>query len=256
MLEEDFSQLDDDFITLWSNKILTNNTSKIMPPLKQLAEQGQINAVQSYYLLKKDDEKSEIIDSIVDSYYGDTFNEALAIANKLYSESKKELKEIKNQILRSCDLDRKYKQKFYETHYLEEDSDSPYEEELNRLLELYRTTPYGQAFRKTLELLRITAKSTQKGRYVQRYLELLASEGMISETKFETLIRQAKLLRKVCIKYLKKNPDCVLIKYCLGKNYFFFSTNDNDKYKGIRILEELAARPLVACSYNNQEKTL
>lgn len=256
MLEEDFNELDNDFITVWSRKILTNNTTRIMPALKQLAEQGQINAVQSYYLLKKDDEKSEIIDSIVDSYYGDTFNEELAIANKLYSESKKEIKEIKDQILRSCDLDWKYKQKFYETHYLEEDCDSPHEEELNRLLELYRTTPYGQAFKKTLDLLRITAKSTQKGRYVQRYLELLASEVMISEIKFETLIRQAKLLRKVCIKYLKKNPDCSLTKYCLGKNYFFFSDNEKDKYKGTKILEELASRPLVTCTYNNQEKTL
>lgn len=256
MLEEDFGKLDDDFITLWSNKILTNNTSKIMPPLKQLAEQGQINAIQSYYLLKKEDENNEVINSIVEGYYGDSFNEALAIANKLYSESKKELKEIKEQMLHYCDLDRKYKDKFYKTHYLEEDCDSPYEKELNRLLEVYRNTSYGQVFKKTLDLLRIVAESTQKGRYVQRYLELLASEVMISETKFEKLIRSAKILRKLCIKYLKKNPDCSLTKYCLGKNYFFFSDNEKDICKGTKILEELASRPLVTCSYNNQEKTL
>lgn len=257
MLEEDFNELDNDFITLWSNKILTNNTSKIMPPLKQLAEQGQINAVQSYYLLKKDNEKSEVIDSIVDSYYGDSFNEELAIANKLYSESKKELNEMQEQMLHYCDLDREYREKFYETHYLEEDCDSPYEEELNRLRESYINTPYGIHFRNAISLARHSAESTQRGRYVQRYLELISSDPLLYKVDVKSIIRGAKSLRKVCTKYLKNNPDCVLTKYCLGKNYFFFSDNDKDKSKGIKILEDLAARPLIACSYqNNQKNTL
>ena len=67
MLEYNFDLLDNDFITLWSNYLLYNDANAIIKPLRILAEKGQINAVQSWYLLKKEDEHSEKIDKIVES---------------------------------------------------------------------------------------------------------------------------------------------------------------------------------------------
>ena len=109
MLEYKFTELDDDFITLWSNFILYHDTSLIIGPLKEIAEKGQINAIQCWYLLKKVDEESQIIDSIVDSYYGDSFNESLAIANRIHDKTRHELKELLEQIAHYHELGvRKY----------------------------------------------------------------------------------------------------------------------------------------------------
>lgn len=69
MLEYNFTKLDDDFITLWSRYILTDDFSKEdMNALKNLACLGQINAIQSWYLFngvgdcKEIDEKVKLFE--------------------------------------------------------------------------------------------------------------------------------------------------------------------------------------------------
>ena len=98
MLEYDFNTLDDDFITLWSHYILWNDAGKIIRPLESLAEKGQINAIQSWYLLKKQEEKNEVIDAMVDGFRGGSFNEELAIANREYDRIKDKLHELNKKI--------------------------------------------------------------------------------------------------------------------------------------------------------------
>lgn len=56
MIEYGFNALDNDFITLWSNYILYHDKGQIIKPLTMLAEKGQINAIQSWYLLKEESE--------------------------------------------------------------------------------------------------------------------------------------------------------------------------------------------------------
>ena len=79
MLENDFGELDNDFITLWSRFLLSANF-EIFKQIEKLAELGQINAVQSYYH-KNSRGVNNTIDKIVESYNGTDFNELLAMSN-------------------------------------------------------------------------------------------------------------------------------------------------------------------------------
>jgi len=80
MLEYDFNELDNDFITIWSKYFLTNDKTAIKEYVEALAELGQINAVQSWYLISGGKENKNI-NAIVKSYNGGNFNEYLAMAN-------------------------------------------------------------------------------------------------------------------------------------------------------------------------------
>ena len=53
MLENNFNELDNDFVTLWSKYLVTGNLN--LEVLTKLAELGQVNAIQSYYLLEDDE---------------------------------------------------------------------------------------------------------------------------------------------------------------------------------------------------------
>lgn len=48
-MENKFTQLDNDFITLWSYYLLTGTLSGKMVAIKQLAKMGQVNAIQAWY---------------------------------------------------------------------------------------------------------------------------------------------------------------------------------------------------------------
>ncbi|MDE6583518.1 MAG: hypothetical protein K2K31_02590, partial [Clostridia bacterium] len=89
MIEKDFTELDNDFITVWSKFILSSKKQlrSIKHDIERLAELGQVNAVQSYYLfLKQDDKSNEIIDKIVEGYPDTDFNYLQAKTNKLMKE--------------------------------------------------------------------------------------------------------------------------------------------------------------------------
>ena len=85
MLEYNFTELDNDFITLWSRYIVTDKIVLDMNALQELAEKGQINAVQKWYWFNKKGVNSKI-DAIVESYKGDTYNELFSKAIVAYSD--------------------------------------------------------------------------------------------------------------------------------------------------------------------------
>ena len=82
MLEYDFNELDNDFVTLWSKKIVSGEDTLIFKDLTKLAELGQINAIQSWYLLAKDNDDNAVIDNNVENLGNGGANEMLAIAHK------------------------------------------------------------------------------------------------------------------------------------------------------------------------------
>ena len=53
MLENNFNVLDNDFVTLWSKYLTTGNLN--LETLAMLAELGQVNAIQAYYLKECDE---------------------------------------------------------------------------------------------------------------------------------------------------------------------------------------------------------
>lgn len=109
MLEANFTELDNDFITLWSKFILTQDYMLIKNDLEKLAELGQVNAVQSYYLfLEQGDKTNKLIDDIVDNNFkGGNFNYLLAKTHK------KMFEEDYN----SMDNDEQLSSKSYELQY-------------------------------------------------------------------------------------------------------------------------------------------
>ncbi len=88
MLEYNFNTLDNDFVTIWSRYIKTNDVTLIINDLEKLAELGQVNAVQNWYLFRKEGDNAKI-DSIVQSYIQTqgNYNELWAIGNYYSSDS-------------------------------------------------------------------------------------------------------------------------------------------------------------------------
>lgn len=84
---DELNEFDNDFITLWSDYFLNQDASKVIKPLEKLAEMGQINAVQTWLLLKKFEDRNEIIEKYIEklllknSY---DFEECLVLANYFY----------------------------------------------------------------------------------------------------------------------------------------------------------------------------
>ena len=106
MIEYDFNELDNDFITLWSKFLLTNDKKAIIDGIEALAEMGQINAVQSWYLINQGTQNKNI-DKILSSYNGSNFNEYLAMANAI------DLEEINRDINAGI----KYADNYCETYF-------------------------------------------------------------------------------------------------------------------------------------------
>ena len=227
MLEYNFNSLDDDFITLWSQYILYNDTSIIIKPLQELAEKGQINAIQSWYLLKKQEEQNPTIDAIVDGYYGDSFNEALAIANRLYDQNKQQIHGMQQQIV-------SYSERA--------------ENELIEAMDQYCKTEYAKQFIKTLELAEHTAKNLNSATAWQRLYELYRADPIIClniYNPFNIDEKGVKIIRKSLRNGLKQRyVDAARIKYALGKNLLLFGTKEVEKQEGRDILLELSKRPL------------
>ena len=78
MIEYDFSELDRDYITLWSKMAIEENRDSYFEELEVLAEMGQINAIQSWYHMHDvgENPKIDAIASAMDSE--DDFNQLYA----------------------------------------------------------------------------------------------------------------------------------------------------------------------------------
>ena len=254
MLEYNFNQLDDDFITLWSNFVLYHDTSLIIEPLQRLAEKGQVNAIQCWYLLKKPAQQNQIIDDIVDGYYGDSFNEALAIANRVYARTKLELIELKKQIAEYHEKGEKLAlPRIDEDDLITEEIDNSYFIERDRLVEDFRASEYAQQLIKAAKLTESAAKTTKSCLIWERLLEIYAANPMLLDNN---LISQGDHyhIRKALRKRLKQNKDDAAVKFALGKSLSFFTQEGKKELESFRILSELANRPLISCGHNNPQQ--
>lgn len=252
MLEYKFTELDDDFITLWSNFILYHDTSLIIGPLKEIAEKGQINAIQCWYLLKKVDEESQIIDSIVDSYYGDSFNESLAIANRIHDKTRHELKELLEQIAHYHELGvRKYEADLADQG-IEQTND--YFKKRNDLINEYKLTEYAKQLEKAAYLTEETCKSTKSCFVFERLFELYKGNPLILDN--DRISRgDHNHIRKALRKRIKEEPDHPSALFSLGKSLSFFAKNEKEEMEGTQILSKLAKRPLKSCQYTANKST-
>lgn len=249
MLEYDFNDLDNDFITLWSNYMLYNDTTSIIKPLRILAEKGQINAIQSWYVLKKSEEKSEIIDNIVDGYYGDSFNEKLAIANRIYDQNKLQIKSLLENIVLA---DKMGKER--ELNENVEDENNEFFILRNKLITDYVNTPFAQQIQRATESANFSINLSRSALIYERLIEIYFSEPLIfnkfpSESSIENL-------RKIFKKRIRKNPDDIPALFSLGKNFMYFSKKDKQGLEGACIIKDLSMRPLKTFDFSNSDENI
>ena len=250
MLEYNFSALDDDFITLWSQYILYNDTSAIIKPLITLAECGQINAIQCWYLLKKPEEQNQTIDNLVDSFYGDSFNEALAIAHRIYANTKSELKELKEQIAYWHNLGKQLYLKEAKKGNLIEEQDNIHFISMNTAIKQFKETEYAKQLIKAAQLTEDAAENSRSALIWERLFELYSGNPLILDNE-----RMGKVhhnhIKKALLQGLTKDPNDAVVKFTLAKNLTFYH-KDKKGANGSLMLIELAKRPLKCCSYKEE----
>lgn len=247
MLEYDFTEIDNDFVTIWSKYFLTHDESIIRDRLEALAELGQINSVQSYYLFNKYGE-NKYIDEIVDSYKGNSFNELWAMANK-YDEDEvaKERSLIFEKIKNSdyhitwwgvvytklcCEDVAYYRLKKRAIEQAEENY-----EMTGNVCVLQRIAEMQSAFDSNLPALRdVYGDIVYKGNLFHHGQKAAkqAKKLMLKEIKN---IKDIKELNE----WAKNNPQ---LAYALGKNLISFSIRPKYKKMGVQLLSTLADREI------------
>lgn len=238
MLEnKNLTELDNDFITVWSHLIVYREIDYEKIYIERLAELGQINAIQSYYLIKDSDEGNKVIDERVEKLNPNSFNNSLAKAHYYEAiEEKTYLEENQRELNKLIDF---RKENFYALMKIGRlhEIDSQIEE----LLSDRDKTKYGKNLRSALRQVFGYFESTRNILTYQRYLEIyLGNAKRFGE--LEHIHKDAKHCRKLLMKDFKKSP-CDAVKYALGKNLVFFG-NDKQKALGMAFLTELANREL------------
>ncbi len=234
MLEYDFNELDNDFITLWSKYIMTGGDMRLCKDIEQLAELGQINAIQSWYLIKGKDVQNETIDNYVNEFEkhnGPSANELLAIAHRYYSQEN----------------ERAYK---YFSDRATGIMGGQFESNSNPL--------YGQRYYElyipALEIDYNEAYNNAKhsGRTVNDPWDGPIPESLAISKEFDRKItscaRVLKGIRKALISTYKDGNTSPQVTYALGKNIVLFKdylqTSTKTNARGLELLTDLSKRPL------------
>ncbi|MBQ3494156.1 MAG: hypothetical protein IJA69_01935 [Clostridia bacterium] len=98
MIEKNLTDLDKDFMIAWAKYCLSNDYSEISRQIQFLAEQNQINAIQSWYQFNKIGD-NRIIDTNVSALNGYTFNECFVEANVQYSKDEQLFLQMRNECI-------------------------------------------------------------------------------------------------------------------------------------------------------------
>ena len=257
MLENNFNELDNDFVTIWSRYIVNHDEAQIMNDLEKLAELGQINAIQSYYLIlglrEKAQTNSTIDRKLEENAVSRNFNYILAEANKNYALNSKQLHELMKEHDEKVDeineLDEEYRHAVrYENYNLSERLERQIDNADDELEEKKEEIKHHPVVAKETEAIKscyAQAKETQNPYVKERYFELATGTHASyflekDERKFNNAIKQT---QKELARRFKTNPD-PQTAYALGKSLVFFGKKEKSKQMGIEILTKLAERPL------------
>lgn len=206
MLEYDVTELDQDFMTLWSSYLLSGNMD--FPRLTALAELGQINAVQSYYLFANTNQSNAKIDAIIDDYSAADPHQLLARLHRLSYEN------VVNGIPDGPELKRLYHQNVIDLCTL-------YDRTQNPLL-LVQANEVATCD----DLL---AKSAKK------QMHALAGKGLWQQFRNEAKGVGA-----------DRTEPATAVKFALGKHLVLFTPNNvlhkNEKKLGVELLTAIANR--------------
>ena len=252
MIEKNVSQLDQDFITIWSYYILyleSGMDGLTERTITSLAEQGQINAIQSYYLFNEPFNNTVIDDHVLtlENKSGLHFNEKFAIHS--YYESQEKSQTNKKQLYEEIESRMKANDCFDESF-----------DELLEEVKKYKSYKYLEA---AYDDALYECNKTKNPLVGQRALEMaLASLFTISkitisevtnDSLYKTVKKEIKTVYNKLMKEYRKDPSNELVKYALGKNIVLLQDTYCDVSEkvlefGKGLLRELANRPMLVGS--------
>ena len=240
MLEYDFNELDDDFVTIWSNYLLYQNIEESKKAIEALAELGQINAIQNWFCLKHTNQVNEKINANTAKLSGHTFNEAHAIANGIYDQDRNNITTLKTQYinLENSELDLASR--------LTESKKKAYAFFKDEVIEEYKKTEFAKQIQQAAVLTECAAEQSYSALIYEKLMELYLQEPLIFG--FEKMDDTNQAIRLDLRKRLKQNPNDISSKFALGKNLLYFGTKNKHINEAVNILSSLAARPLKTIS--------
>ncbi len=261
MIETNFDELDDDFITLWTRQFLSNDFTQIENEMEKLAELGQVNAINAYYVIAINADKQTTnakIDALTDEKaHSRNFNHIFNIARKLCATdpSGKELAALIEKYNHEIDEINEIKFKINHLHLMFDNARYVrLSEELDEVEARHEKTIEkflcNEVIKKEIEAIKACyqlAKETNNPYVMEKYLELLEGAPIDASEFVERDERQFKRevaqTHKELAKRYQSNPTSQNA-YALGKNLVFFSKKEKNKQAGLEILTKLAERPL------------
>ncbi len=208
MLETRLTELDLEFIKLWSEYLLEDDANAIMPRLKDLALKGHMNAIQKWYRFN-DIGDSEQIDNIAKNLKGLTVDELLVLAR--YNHTNKEQIEFANMLIEEWkSLINKCENNYVERPgfrctYKEWGDNTPY---INRINEIRDTqipakAPMVDYYAKAAKKALAFYNRTENIFVLQSYLEIAQvlentpyiKKGMIEKTRQKMIKEFVKILK-------------------------------------------------------------
>lgn len=243
MLEYGFNELDNDFVTLWSKKLVSGEDSLIFEDLTKLAELGQINAIQSWYLLAKDNDDNAVVDNIVSNLGNCGANEMLAIAHKNF---------FKGDILSKIN-EWNY---LYDMGYMGRSDEQ--DDKLVYCARGIKNSLYGNYFKLATEAYYHNYTSTLNPLMLERFYEMMQGRSLFHKQwiKIDCVAsgRTFRKLRKTLLERYEQDKNNVAVAYALGKNLTLFKSRVFQKAMGSQILTELSNRELSKTLQNYQVK--
>ena len=226
MLEIDFNELDNDFITIWSRKLLGYSIRSIYDDIRKLAELGQVNAVQSYYLLKNDDIHNNIIDEHIKKAgenIGKTdYNWDIAFSHSLESEDK-----YYEYVVYLLDRKNEFKES---TEYLLDNGN------IMTGYDFLMSHKSSKISYNASQLLMQLYERSKNPLFLERAIEI--REGLLLHIPMKLKVKNQLELAKL----YKNNSQNPQIAYAFGKSLFFRGNANNQKILGTQILSNFASR--------------
>ncbi len=226
MLKKVFTELDNDFITIWSRILLPNKKEEtdVLNDLERLAELGQVNAVQTFYSVAEKEKKNLIISKSVDNYPDDDFE--CLIAKTYKKQCEENYKGLSSEFIRSIlrnDFENQDKIK-------------------NQMLHLESF----QLLCKTKKCCLEEYNKTKDPLILQRFFEIAsASTPWANLDENEIFKKNYNSVRKKLVAKLQDNPDNLEVLFALAKNMYFSSyyTLFPKTRQGKQILAKFKSRP-------------
>lgn len=236
----EITQLDNDFITLWSDIILHDANDRTRKGIEKLAELGQINAIQSWLLIKGEKETNKLIDEQINKIDASrclNFNEMVVIS---HTYAQKEAKGIAKQ------LDLFQQQSNYIDKHWWDWEQKTIDKENVKLQEIQKgLLQFNSVWWKHNAIVAMTKIPGyyQDPFLIERCAEL--AKGSPAGIFFGNQIKARQKSFKSLKKLFKQNPNDVRVNFHLGKNLVFWQKeNKKAQALGMKILEKLASRPL------------